>query len=420
MALLKTKLKNGEIAIFDEAVIYKRGEYWQYRMWLVKESKYVRQSLKTRSEATAYDKAKSLYHQLHANVAQGKTYFSLTTAEGMELYIANRQKDVVAGLITKGRLTTIRTHLAHWVKFTKDIIKNDKLKDLTHTDCENYFHSRSKTSKKIPASQTTVLNEQSTINAMMRYLHRHGETNIDSFDFKKLKRLDKNDDAIRRSTFTLDEACRMRAAVLEYIAESEKDLNDKANLTKYICCYYFLFAMLSGLRTGEQRQLKWSDISWDEQEHEGEKFSIVHIKVRAETSKVRESRKFEITDNGYLDDYSSKIWSKHKANVIGKSYIFSADGKSVVTKRAISYHFNKLLDIAEIEERYERDLVPYSFRHYFITHKVLSGLSYGEIADMCGNSAAHVEKTYYHTNKAMMRKNAMATYTVKNGMIVRT
>ena len=67
MALLKTKLKNGEIAIFDEAVIYKRGEYWQFRMWLVKESKYVRQSLKTRSEATAYDKAKSLYHQLHAN-----------------------------------------------------------------------------------------------------------------------------------------------------------------------------------------------------------------------------------------------------------------------------------------------------------------------------------------------------------------
>ena len=46
MALLKTKLKNGEIAIFDEAVIYKRGEYWQFRMWLEKENKYVRQSLK--------------------------------------------------------------------------------------------------------------------------------------------------------------------------------------------------------------------------------------------------------------------------------------------------------------------------------------------------------------------------------------
>ena len=60
MALLKTKLKNGEIAILDEAVIYKRGEYWQFRMWLEKEHKYVRQSLKTQSESTAVDKAKTI------------------------------------------------------------------------------------------------------------------------------------------------------------------------------------------------------------------------------------------------------------------------------------------------------------------------------------------------------------------------
>ncbi|MBX3652796.1 MAG: hypothetical protein KF686_01330 [Ramlibacter sp.] len=47
-----------EVAIFDEALIYKRGEYWQFRMWLAKEGKYARLSLKTRNRSTAIDKAK--------------------------------------------------------------------------------------------------------------------------------------------------------------------------------------------------------------------------------------------------------------------------------------------------------------------------------------------------------------------------
>ena len=36
----KTNFKEDEEAIFDNAVIYKRGEYWHMRMWLPKEHKY--------------------------------------------------------------------------------------------------------------------------------------------------------------------------------------------------------------------------------------------------------------------------------------------------------------------------------------------------------------------------------------------
>jgi integrase len=198
------------------------------------------------------------------------------------------------------------------------------------------------------------------------------------------------------------------------IAEAEKDLNDKSNLTKLICCYYYLFAILSGLRTGEQRQLKWSDIAWDEHKINGEEVSIVKLKIRAETSKTRRSREIEITDKGYLDDYASKIWQRLDKKEIGNSLIFSSNGKTAVTKRAISYHFNRLLDLAEIELRNERDLVPYSFMNYFITHKVMSGISYGDIANMCGNSAAQVENTYNHISRATMRTNALAQYKVEN------
>ena len=73
MALKKQQFAEGEIPIFDEACIYKRGEYWQFRMWLPKENKYARKSLRTRSEATAIEKGKAAYLEIYANLQQGKT-----------------------------------------------------------------------------------------------------------------------------------------------------------------------------------------------------------------------------------------------------------------------------------------------------------------------------------------------------------
>jgi hypothetical protein len=72
MPLKKHSFNDDEEPIFDEAVIYKRGEYWQMRMWLAKEHKYARVSLKTRNRSTAIDKAKLHYHELMAGQLQGK------------------------------------------------------------------------------------------------------------------------------------------------------------------------------------------------------------------------------------------------------------------------------------------------------------------------------------------------------------
>ena len=62
MPLKKQTFNADEIEIYDEAVVYKRGDYWQMRMWLAKEKKYARFSLRTRNRDTAIDKAKKYYH----------------------------------------------------------------------------------------------------------------------------------------------------------------------------------------------------------------------------------------------------------------------------------------------------------------------------------------------------------------------
>ena len=128
MPLKKQNFGEEEIAIFDEAVIYKRGGYWHFRMWLTGEGKYARKSLRTRSQTTAIEKGKDFYLELYSNQKAGKKYFSLTAKEGVARYVANRDKDVEAGLIVKGRLGAIKTHLAHWCQWRTQTVPDGGVK----------------------------------------------------------------------------------------------------------------------------------------------------------------------------------------------------------------------------------------------------------------------------------------------------
>ena len=173
MTLKKKQFSDDEIPLFDNAVLYKRGEFWQMRMWLPNEHKYARFSLKTRSKSTAIDKAESHYYELKVMEKQGKSYFSITTKMGVEMFLEYKKKEIGTHIVA-GRYKTISTHLNHWLNF---IGKDVKLKELERTDCEDYGYKRTKTKKNIKISQTTVENEQSTINAMIAWLYKHKETN---------------------------------------------------------------------------------------------------------------------------------------------------------------------------------------------------------------------------------------------------
>ncbi|MDB9800319.1 hypothetical protein OAB91_00485 [Alphaproteobacteria bacterium] len=147
----------------------------------LKENKYARKSLRTRSESTAVERGKAAYLEIYGNLQQGKSYFSITTKEGVEKYLSLRKSDVELGHIVSGRLATIATHLQHFLSF---IGKDTKLKELERTNCENYFYHRHKaTNTKV--KQVTVQNEQSTINALMKWLNKNGETHA----LQKVKRL---------------------------------------------------------------------------------------------------------------------------------------------------------------------------------------------------------------------------------------
>jgi hypothetical protein len=86
MPTKKKTFKDNELAIYDQAFIHKRGDIWQFQMWLEKERKYARESLGTRNQSTAIDKAKHRFHEIMADQLAGRDYFSKTTKHGVEEY----------------------------------------------------------------------------------------------------------------------------------------------------------------------------------------------------------------------------------------------------------------------------------------------------------------------------------------------
>lgn len=328
MALKKQKFADDEIAIFDEAVIYKRGDYWHFRMWLNGEGKYARKSLKTRSRSTALERGKEKYLEIFANQKIGKKYFSLTTKEGVEKYLEHREKDVVSGLIVKGRLGTIKTHLSHWLDF---IGKDTKLKELEQTDCEDYFHQRVKQRNNVSIKQVTIQNEQSSINSMMKWLFRNNETHIDSFEFKKLPRIDRNNEEIRRSTFEEDEYQKLVGVMSDYCKRRKNKLDANEWKIRQLVRHYILIAANSGMRVGEQRQLRWSDVAFTNAVTNSGQYNLMaEIKIRAETSKVRASRKVVCKGGEYFDRLRRVLGPTDE-----NGPIFSIDGETVLSKRSV-------------------------------------------------------------------------------------
>ena len=67
---------------------------------------------------------------------------------------------------------------------------------------------------------------------MVKWLHSRELTNIRSFDFPKLKTLDRGKESNRRSLFEDAEILAIDKALWEYIQDAEASINHSTNLVK--------------------------------------------------------------------------------------------------------------------------------------------------------------------------------------------
>lgn len=370
-----------EVTIFDEALVYLRDGHWQFRIYLPSEKKYVVRSLKTTNRSTAIDRGKDLYHDIRAEVRNGKKLFSMTTKEAVDAYLKYREIDVDRKTIVVGRLTTITAHLNHFLDFIK---RDTRLRDLEADSVQEYAGFRLGEN----ASISTIANEQSTINALCKWLHVHGHMQVQSFIFRPLKMVDSRADNIRRQTFTEKDFDEVLSAAEEYVDATNE--NDQDYLHRWIAFYWININAHAGLRNGEARQLRWSDVENVEDARNYKEELLVVLNIRSETSKVRSTRRVFCQGGGYFEGLKELLKPKTK-----DALVFSVDGETEFAEKYLLKHFYAILDLAGIDYR-TRNIVPYSLRHYMITNRLRAGLQYRQVAKMVGNSAREVENTYHH------------------------
>lgn len=379
--LKKKEFSDSEIVIYDEALLYLRDGMWQFRMYLPTEKKYIVRSLKTRNRALAIDKGKKLFLEINADVLSGKKMFSKTTKEAVERYLKYRQVDVDNGTIVVGRLTTVTAHLNHFLDFIK---RDTRLSELEPDSVEEYAAFRLGEN----ASVSTIANEQGTINAMCSWLYQEGDMRFQSFRLRRLKQNDTKADDVRRQTFTEEEMERVIDAAERYVDEVKE--GHEEYLHRWITFYWISVNANAGMRNGEARQLRWSDIEYLKKPRDYREELLVTINIRAETSKVRSARRF-MFQGSFFHGMKELLKPKHD-----DALVFSVDGETQFAEKYLLKHFYAILDLAGID--YEsRNIVPYSLRHYMITNRLRRPrVTYRQVAKMVGNSASEIEKTYHH------------------------
>jgi len=116
------------------------------------------------------------------------------------MYMEYRRNDVGNGYITAGRFSTITSQLKHFSKFAH---KDTVLTDLSRKSMKKY-HSIRKSQTRNTVANATLLNEQASINALIKWLWKEGYIHFDSFDFERITP-ETNLDNSRRNNFTDDE-----------------------------------------------------------------------------------------------------------------------------------------------------------------------------------------------------------------------
>ena len=379
------------------------GDVFQFRMWVQGEKTHYRKSLKTKDLTTALERGRELGMKLLTDIKQDKKIFGMTLRQGVDLYLDDRDKDVAGKVITQGRWITIKTQMQRLMEIVGE---NTKISELDRGTLFDFDRSRRALNSSV--KDVTIRNEQSTINHMIKFLHRKGISHFDSFDFRRMSIRQK--DVGKRDTLTIDEYKELINFMRTYVSQA-KATDEADRLERLLIRDYVLISTNTCMRVGELRQLTWGDIERIETIYDAneKQQKLVHINVRAETSKVRNQRKIICRGGEYFERLRSRQQFTGKDDLV----FSSVNGTAQISGKKWTKHWTALMngiDISVEEWKEKRNLTWYSLRHFGITMRILAQVNVLDVAKLAGTSITHIENTYLKYQEEHMRTQAMKTF----------
>ena len=381
----KTFKENERVLEGTDALLYMRNGVWQWRVYLKEEGKYLRRSLGTGSIALAEERAYTQWREVERDRAVGKRQYGMTIDEGVDEYLESRKTEVtgiVGDGITKERYTVIAGQLKNFRAYMAEHKEDATLYELDRRDCWNYFRWRRETAKTPPA-KTTLMNEKAMINACIKYLYARRHISIPEMDFPKISDVGRKEVEIR--TYKGSEYTALHRAARSYIAGKGEIIDEKERTLRTIVYNWILIAANTGLRVGEQKQLRWENVTTYKRDGE----ILADIYVDPKTTKVRKHRD--------VIAYGGEYFNRLREITGGNGYVFSEDeGETHISMRRFRRVWHEVMERANIDAERKEHLEPYGLRHYFLTARHDAGVPLAMLAQQCGTSVREITNTYQH------------------------
>ena len=390
--------KRGEIYRMSRS-----GDVYQCRIWISTEKKYLRLSLKTTDYETAIGRGEKLILGTHSDISSGKKLFGITLGELVEEYLNWRQKDVnVDGGITEGRFRTIKSQCSALLRTKSPDLRVAEL------DKNAFFDWGQMRRQDTPTiTPVTIKNESATIGQIFSFAYREGYTHIPKMLFREVK-ISKNDVG-KRDIFDREkgEYDRLTAFLRSYVSKKECP-DPETRLERNKIRDYIYTLSNTCMRTGELRQMTWNDVLGYQEvvDETGTNICLVKLRIRKETSKVRNERTIIVRGGDYI-----KRLRSYSPYTEPDNFLFTnKTGTLQLGTRELYKHWDVIMRGIDIPDYKERKLSYYSLRHFGITLRMDAGVPIADVAYIAGTSSTHIENHYRHVEDEMMVRGAKRSF----------
>jgi integrase len=380
-------------------ILYKRAgakdAVWQARIRVPNSTGYKRVTTKTANQREAERFALDLYEDLYLHVKSGGSIQSRTFKQVFEEW---KKHVATMGHTRQGgswdaTIDRVETYAVKFFGQMKiDTIGPKEFADFWVWRKSNYNRSR--------PSNGTLRRERTSILPVFKfavirgYLQSVPETDPPKATLE------------RRPTFTMEEWQKLYKAARKWVAEGKSKATGRQ---RFLVQQYILILANTGLRVGELRGLRWSDLRTAKTD-EG---SRMIAEVRGKTG-TREAV-FQAGAQKYVERlYDRRTEELGDTPPLDEVLFCHQDGTPIQTMKTA---FNSLLEFAEIPiERNGGSRTIYSLRHFYATMRLSNDTSPFLLARQMGTSVEMLEKFYGQTvSSSLAARISKGNQTVGDG-----
>tara|TARA_Y100000034_G_scaffold136147_1_gene211097 strand:- start:393 stop:1667 length:1275 start_codon:yes stop_codon:yes gene_type:complete len=368
---------------------------------LANNQRYITESLRTNNLELALDRARERYSQISFRQGSGIALKEITVERALDDFLRQYERNLKSGI------SGYTTHMYRGFKKSIDIywreyIGGKSISVIQVADFEGYELWRRDWAKntkrkerkhgnyKTDISSRTVQWEINGFKQFLRWAAANGLYSGRAYEWRFKVGIRNRRAALTREQYrSLHQYMRTG----EFLNKGKHRNDTRIRRHRILLRAYILFMVNTGLRVGEARFLKWSDIT--EMENKlGRK--VLCVRVSKTHSKVSKDR---TAVGRYTAHRALERWKEH-LNDTGEgwnedSYIFCNESGVVIND--FREGFNNVLREADVEFDAEgKKHTVYSLRHTYITFRLRFGknLSIYSLAKNCGTSVGMIEQFY--------------------------